>query len=85
MHLLSLQQSKIRLTILIRITNNMAELNGLIYSFDTTIDYKNFSKEVVINNENKSGNNFSLYNVTNKNGVTFQNVPGIAWMGLEVS
>lgn len=54
----------------------MAGMKEYIASFGATLDYKNFSEEVVINSENKSGNNFSLYNVTNKNGVTFQNVPG---------
>ncbi|GJQ59796.1 MAG: hypothetical protein D8M57_13280 [Candidatus Scalindua sp. AMX11] len=54
----------------------MAGMDNLISSLGTTIDYSNFAEEVIINSENKSGNNFSLYNVTNKNGVTFQNVPG---------
>ncbi len=51
-------------------------MKELISSLDTTMDFRNFAEEVIINSENKSGNNFSLYNVTNKNGVTFQNVPG---------
>jgi len=54
----------------------MAGMKNFISSFGTTLDYKNFAEEVVIDSENKSGNNFSLYTVTNKNGVTFQNVPG---------
>ncbi len=44
--------------------------------FSAVLEYKNFTEEVVINNENKNGNNFSLYNLTNKNGVKYQNVPG---------
>ncbi len=51
-------------------------MKELLSSLDTTMDFRNFAEEVIINSENKSGNNFSLYNVTNKNGVTFQNVPG---------
>ncbi|MCP4987726.1 MAG: hypothetical protein GY928_17215 [Colwellia sp.] len=54
----------------------MPGIENLISLLGTTIDYKNFAKEVIINSENKSDNNFSLYNVTNKNGMTFQNVPG---------
>ena len=54
----------------------MANMKDFISSLGTAMNYKNFAEEVVINSENKSGNNFSLYNVTNKNGVTFQNVPG---------
>ncbi|TDE63101.1 MAG: hypothetical protein D8M57_19970 [Candidatus Scalindua sp. AMX11] len=54
----------------------MADIQDFGSSLGTTLDYRNFAEEVVINSENKSGNNFSLYNVTNKNGVTFQNVPG---------
>ncbi len=54
----------------------MEPIDGYIDSLGTTLNYKNFAEEVVINSENKSGNNFSLYNVTNKNGVIFQNVPG---------
>ena len=54
----------------------MAGINDLISSLGGALDYRNFAEEVVIHAENKSGNNFSLYTVTNKNGVTFQNVPG---------
>lgn len=54
----------------------MTNMKGFINSLGTAMSYKNFAEEVVINSENKSGNNFSLYNVTNKNGVVFQNVPG---------
>lgn len=48
------------------------------------IDYKNFSEEVEIIHENNIDENLSLYTVTNKNGVTFQNVPGMAWIGFGV-
>lgn len=51
-------------------------MKNFIDSLDSTMSYQNFAEEVVVNSENKSGNNFSLYNITNKNGVTFQNVPG---------
>lgn len=48
------------------------------------LDYKNFSEEVEIILENNIDENLSLYTVTNKNGVTFQNVPGMAWIGFGV-
>ncbi len=48
------------------------------------IAYQNFSEEVVINQENNIDENLSLYTVKNKNGVTFQNVPGMAWIGFGV-
>lgn len=48
------------------------------------LDYKNFSEEVEIVKENNIDENLSLYTVTNKNGVTFQNVPGMAWIGFGV-
>ncbi|TDE63100.1 MAG: hypothetical protein D8M57_20065 [Candidatus Scalindua sp. AMX11] len=46
------------------------------------IDYKNFSEDVEILAENNIDDNLSLYTVKNKNNVTFQNVPGMAWIGL---
>ena len=49
---------------------------SMLDSIDTKTDYTNFAEEVVINSESKSGGNYSLYNITNKNNVTFQNVPG---------
>ena len=45
-------------------------------------DYNNFSEDVDILSENNIDENLSLYVVKNKNGVTFQNVPGMAWIGL---
>ncbi len=33
-------------------------------------------------NGNNIDENLSLYTVKNKNNVTFQNVPGMAWIGL---
>ncbi len=44
-------------------------------SINTKIDYDNFSEEVEINQETAAGK-MTLYTVTNKNGVTFQKVPG---------
>lgn len=41
------------------------------------LDYKNFSQEVTIVSESKTGSNYSLYVVTDKNNITFQNVPGL--------
>jgi hypothetical protein len=46
-----------------------------IDSINTKLDYDNFSEEVQINNTTSAGN-MALYTVTNKNGVTFQKVPG---------
>lgn len=51
-------------------------MTSMFDSLDTRIDYTNFAEEVVVNSESRSGGNYSLYNITNKNGVTFQNVPG---------
>lgn len=47
--------------------------------FDFTnnqIQYKNFSEEVRLIKETKAGISYSKYTCTNKNGVTFQEVPG---------
>jgi len=38
--------------------------------------YNNFAEEVAVSGETKAGNGLSLYTVVNKNGVTFQTVPG---------
>jgi hypothetical protein len=46
-----------------------------IDSVNTKSDYDNFSEEVQINNVTIAGK-MALYTVTNKNGVTFQKVPG---------
>ncbi len=46
------------------------------------VDYKNFSEDVEILNENNIDENLSVYTVRNKNNVTFQNVLGMAWIGL---
>ena len=43
---------------------------------NTKAGYDNFAEEVTILSEAKSGDNYSLYTVKNKNNVTFQNVPG---------
>ena len=47
----------------------------LIDSLNTKSDYDNFSEEVDIIKETTAGK-MTLYTVTNKNGVTFQKVPG---------
>lgn len=47
-------------------------------------DYQNFCEEVDILSENNIDKNLSLYTVKNKNDVTFQNVPGMAWIGFGV-
>ncbi len=49
---------------------------------DERIRYRNFSEDVDIIKETNIDKNLSLYIVKNKNGVTFQNVPGMAWIGL---
>lgn len=46
-----------------------------IDSINTKSDYDNFSEEVQIDNATIAGK-MALYTVTNKNGVTFQKVPG---------
>lgn len=46
-----------------------------IDSINIKSDYDNFSEEVQIDKETSAGN-MTLYTVTNKNGVTFQKVPG---------
>ncbi len=48
--------------------------------FDFTSDqikYKNFSEEVRLLKETKAGASYSKYTCLNKNGVTFQEVPGL--------
>ena len=48
--------------------------------FDYTneqIKYKNFSEEVRLIKETKAGASYSKYTCTNKNGVTFHEVPGL--------
>lgn len=54
----------------------MTIINDLNTALNDTIDNSNFAEEVDIIAENKSGQNYSLYTVKNKNGTTFQNVPG---------
>ncbi len=54
----------------------MNTIKDLIAVMGENIDYKNFAEEVTIITETNSGANYSIYTVTNKNGVTFQNVPG---------
>ena len=44
-------------------------------SLNVKSDYDNFSEEVQIDRETSAGS-MTLYTVTNKNGVTFQQVPG---------
>ncbi len=51
----------------------MSDLNKVVVE---SIKAENFAEEVTILAENKSGTNFSLYTVKNKNNVTFQKVPG---------
>ena len=46
-----------------------------INSINTKSDYSNFSEEVQIDKSTSAGT-MTLYTVTNKNGVTFQKVPG---------
>ncbi len=46
-----------------------------IDSINEKSDYDNFSEEVKIDKETTAGR-MTLYTVTNKNGVTFQKVPG---------
>ncbi len=46
-----------------------------INSINTKTDYDNFSEEVEIVKETTAGT-MSIYTVTNKNGATFQKVPG---------
>lgn len=46
-----------------------------IDSINVKSDYDNFSEEVQIDRETSAGS-MTLYTVTNKNGVTFQQVPG---------
>ncbi len=52
---------------------------------DERTRYNNFSEDVDIIKETNIDENLSLYIVKNKNGVTFQNVPGMAWIGGSVS
>lgn len=54
----------------------MSTIKDLIKSMNTKAGYDNFAEEVTILSEAKSGDNYSLYTVKNKNNVTFQNVPG---------
>ncbi len=58
----------------------MPDQKKFIETLDTKADYENFSEEVRILSVTKTGN-MALYSVKNKNGVTFQNVPGLT--GLE--
>ena len=51
-----------------------------IDSVNTKSDYDNFSEEVQIISETTAGK-MAIYTVTNKNGITFQKVPGLP--GLE--
>lgn len=51
-------------------------IKNLIHSIDGNIDYNNFAEEVDIIKENSSGEGLSVYDVKNKNGVTFYRVPG---------
>lgn len=51
-------------------------IKNLIAAMNVKTNYENFAEEVTILSEAKSGNNYSLYTVKNKNNVTFQNVPG---------
>ncbi len=49
---------------------------------DERIWYRNLSEDVDIIKETNIDENLSLYIVKNKNNVTFQNVPGMAWIGV---
>ena len=49
---------------------------------DERIRYRNFSEDADIIKENNIDENLSLYIVKNKNNVTFQKVPGMAWIGV---
>lgn len=51
--------------------------NELKQTLQQKTDYKNFSEEIDIISESPAGTNVSLYTIKNKNGVTFQNVPGM--------
>ncbi len=52
-------------------------MNEFKYIFQEKINYKNFAEEVGILSEAPAGTNVSLYTIINKNGATFQNVPGM--------
>ncbi len=58
----------------------MPSAKDFIDSLNTKSEYENFSEEVEILAVTSTGN-MALYTVKNKNGVTFQNVPGL--VGLE--
>lgn len=47
-------------------------------AININIQARNFSEEVTVVSESQSGDDFSLYNVLNKNNVLFQRVPGSA-------
>lgn len=49
----------------------------LVNSLNAKADFENFSEEVEILSVTKTGN-MALYSAKNKNGITFQNVPGLA-------
>lgn len=51
-------------------------IKDLISAMNGKSNYDNFAEEVTVLSESKSGDNYSLYTIKNKNGVTFQNVPG---------
>ncbi len=55
----------------------MTNTKDFLNVINQKIDYKNFSEEVTIVSESKTGSNYSLYTITNKNGTTFQKVPGL--------
>ena len=53
------------------------KMNNIKNIIDNTVNYANFSEEVTILAETKSGHNLSIYTIKNKNGVVFQTVPGV--------
>ena len=59
----------------------MSNIKDLQTMLAGNIDYKNFSEEVTILSETKANAGYSLYTIKNKNGVTFQNVPGNSNIG----
>ncbi len=54
----------------------MTIINDLNQVMNEQIEFNSFAEEVTVISETKSGQNYSLYTVTNKNGSTLQNVPG---------
>ena len=67
-----------------RVIKVAAKIQEYRKRIEEKFNYQNFSEEIDIVHENNIDENLSLYTITNKNGVTFQNVPGMAWIGFGV-